>query len=651
MARKEILELEGKVNSKELVKEFDEVQTEVNNTTKAVDNFSDKSKKDLKAVQKQSSKTEKRVKGIGKGFKILGGAMKAAGIGLIVALVAKLTGAFLQNQKIMDGINSVFETVNIVFSQLTTAVINIFDSVIKATSGFTALGKVVSGIVTLALTPMKLSFFAIKLALQQAQLAWEQSFFGDKDQNTIEELNKGIAQTKLDIVGVGKDAVDASTDIAKNFSKAIGEIGTAVNIATTELGKISVGAAKEQAEALVEARKEAELSVAQQQLLIEKYDKQAEIQRQIRDDDRNSISERIKANNALNDVLEKQQKAQLKQARAQIKAAELQVKVNDNVANNIDLIQAQAEEEGVLAAIKGFQSEQKINEASLERELLELQNSRTEAESKLSFEKRKAAAKDLEDKEQSLKRLKEIAVDERKFETKRLQEKINNTKAETQARVDAENEFAQKKFELDQKIKESEQNLQDFRTNLSSESIAVAKKEADEKKKLEDDVFDAKVGIALNVLELAKQSAGEGTKVAKIAALAQATISGIQGTQNAFTTAALSPITPLFPAYPYIQAGLAAGFSALQVGKIASSGGGGASTPSAGGGGSRASAAAQAPQAVAPSFNVVGDSGSNQITDAINTQGSKPARAYVVSKDITTQQELDRNTQGNSSLG
>ena len=282
---------------------------------------------------------------------------------------------------------------------------------------------------------------------------------------------------------------------------------------------------------------------------------------------------------------------------------------------------------------------------------MELQNSRAEAESKLSFEKRKAAAKDLEDKEQSLKRLKEIAVDERKFETKRLQEKINNTKAETQARVDAENEFAQKKFELNEKIKESEQNLQDFRTNLSSERIAEAKKEADEKKKLEDDVFDAKVGIALNVLELAKQSAGEGTKVAKIAALAQATISGIQGTQNAFTTASLSPITPLFPAYPYIQAGLAAGFSALQVGKIASSGGGGASTPSAGGGGSRASAAAQAPQAVAPSFNVVGDSGSNQITDAINTQGSKPARAYVVSKDITTQQELDRNTQGNSSLG
>jgi len=107
--------------------------------------------------------------------------------------------------------------------------------------------------------------------LQQAQLAWEKSFFGDKDQNTIEELNKGIAQTKLDIVGVGKDAIDASTDIATNFTKAIDEIGTSVKIAKTELGKISVTAAKEQAEELVEAKKSSRAFCGSTQLLIEKY--------------------------------------------------------------------------------------------------------------------------------------------------------------------------------------------------------------------------------------------------------------------------------------------------------------------------------------------------------------------------------------------
>jgi hypothetical protein len=633
MARKEILELEGKVNSKELVKEFDKVQTEVNNTTKAVDNFSDKSKKDLKTVQKQSSKTEKGVKGIGKGFKILGGAMKAAGIGLIVGLVAKLTGAFSRNQKIMDGINSVFETVNIVFSQLTTAVINIFDSVIKATSGFTALGKVVSGIVTLALTPMKLSFFAIKLALQQAQLAWEKSFFGDKDQNTIEELNKGIAQTKLDIVEVGKNAIDASTDIATNFSKAIDEIGTSVNIATTELGKISITAAKEQAEALVEARKAAKLAAAQQQLLIEKYDQQAEIQRQIRDDDRIGISERIKANERLNEILEKQQEAQLAQAELSIRAARLQLNVNNNIENQVALTDALAEKQGVLASIEGFRSEQKVNEASLERELLELQNRRTEAESKLSFEKRKAAAEEIEGELKRLERLKEIAVDEREFELTRLQEKINNTNAETQARIDAEIEFAQVKFELDQKLKASSDKITEYN-----------KKKAETDKEIDKKVNESKVQMAEQSLGQIGSLLSESAEAQKAVGIATALIDTYKGITKGVSLG--------FPAaIPAVAAAAATGFATVKSitsTKIPTVKGGGGSGGASGG---TKSAQAVAPQAVAPSFNVVGDSGSNQITDAINTQGSKPARAYVVSKDITTQQELDRNTQGNSSLG
>ena len=106
-----------------------------------------------------------------------------------------------------------------------------------------------------------------------------------------------------------------------------------------------------------------------------------------------------------------------------------------------------------------------------------------------------------------------------------------------------------------------------------------------------------------------------------------------------------------FPqAIPAVAAAAATGFATVKkiistkVPSVPGSSGGGVS------GGTR-SAGAVAPQAIAPSFNIVGDSGSNQITDAINTQGNRPARAYVVSKDITSQQALDRNTQDNSSLG
>jgi hypothetical protein len=651
MARKEILELEGKVNSKELVKEFEKVKDEVKETNKEVDKLGKDGTKDLEKVENQTKKTSRATRLLGIGVKAVGLALKALGIGLIVTGIAKLTQAFTQNQKVLDGLNNVFETINIVFSQFTTAVINIFNGIQKATNGFEALGKVVKGIITIALTPLKLNFLAVKLAVQQAQLAWEKSFFGDKDQDTINELNKGIAQTRLDVIGVGTDAAKASVDIVTNFSKAIEDIKTAVSITTTELGKVSIDAAKEQAKELVNARNAAQLAAAQQQLLIEKYDQQAEIQRQIRDDDRVGLSDRIKANQALNEVLELQQKAQIEQAELLVRAAQLELNVNNNIENQVALTAALAEKQGVLAAIEGFRSEQKVNEASLERELLELQNSRTEAQANLSFEQQRAAAQEIINKEQSLISLRDIAEDERNFELIRLQEKINNTKTETQSRIDAENEFAQAKFELNEGLKESETSLEEFRQNISKQSIEASRKEAEAKKDLENQVFNAKTGIALNVLQLARETAGEGTKIAKIAAIAQATISGIQGTVNAFQTAAANPITTFFPAYPFIQGGLAAGFSALQIGKIASSGSGGASAPSTGGGASRATAAAQAPQAIAPSFNIVGDSGSNQITDAINTQGNRPTRAYVVTKDIKTQLELDRNTQDNSSLG
>jgi hypothetical protein len=52
-----------------------------------------------------------------------------------------------------------------------------------------------------------------------------------------------------------------------------------------------------------------------------------------------------------------------------------------------------------------------------------------------------------------------------------------------------------------------------------------------------------------------------------------------------------------------------------------------------------------------PEFNIVGQSASNQIAAAVQGQFSQPIRAYVVSKDMSTAQEMDRNIIGASSLG
>ena len=103
------------------------------------------------------------------------------------------------------------------------------------------------------------------------------------------------------------------------------------------------------------------------------------------------------------------------------------------------------------------------------------------------------------------------------------------------------------------------------------------------------------------------------------------------------------------PAAPFVLAnnisagiGIATSIAATAKGLAAlggggSSGGGSQNLPNASGG------------APAPSFNVVGNSGVNQIAQTIGNQ--QPVQAYVVANNVTTQQSLDRNIVNNASLG
>ena len=56
-------------------------------------------------------------------------------------------------------------------------------------------------------------------------------------------------------------------------------------------------------------------------------------------------------------------------------------------------------------------------------------------------------------------------------------------------------------------------------------------------------------------------------------------------------------------------------------------------------------------QIQAPDFNVVGASQTSQLAQAVTTQQEKPVKAFVVGKDISTQQELDRNITNTASFG
>ena len=74
-------------------------------------------------------------------------------------------------------------------------------------------------------------------------------------------------------------------------------------------------------------------------------------------------------------------------------------------------------------------------------------------------------------------------------------------------------------------------------------------------------------------------------------------------------------------------------------------------TPSGGGGGGAPSGASMGAGPAAPSFNVVGQGGANQLAQSIGNQEQQPVQAYVVAGAVTTGQALNRNIINNASMG
>ena len=287
-----------------------------------------------------------------------------------------------------------------------------------------------------------------------------------------------------------------------------------------------------------------------------------------------------------------------------------------------------------------------------------------EAQDKIDAKDKEAkeAAKKLKDEAQAILDNAKKANDEiRKTDLERLTEKYNLERSilekQKLSTLELETKFLNDKNDLNLKQQEIEQKLRDEKIESDKkaeqdywfgQADAAMQNDALNKEISEADiarqkaVTDAKIDLAKNTLNLVAEIAGEGSDIAKGVAVAQATISGIEGTQNAFTTASKSPITTLFPAYPFIQAGLAGAFSALQIRKIMS-------TPKSGGGGGSSSSSGSAP--TPPQFNIVGQSGTNQLAQTIAGQQNKPIEAFVVSSAVTTSQALDRNRVKTATFG
>lgn len=188
-----------------------------------------------------------------------------------------------------------------------------------------------------------------------------------------------------------------------------------------------------------------------------------------------------------------------------------------------------------------------------------------------------------------------------------------------------------------------------FRQEKAAKDKEATDKEKADAQAIQDFKFDIASQGLQTISNLTELFAGKSEKAAKRAfqiqkavSIAQATIDTYKSANAIFASTAANPITIANPSAPFIAAGVAVAAGLVNVATIASQkfqgggstgGGGQESAPDLGGG-------------AAPSFNVVGDSGINQIAQL----QQQPVQAFVVSGEVTTSQALDRNRVQNATL-
>lgn len=219
--------------------------------------------------------------------------------------------------------------------------------------------------------------------------------------------------------------------------------------------------------------------------------------------------------------------------------------------------------------------------------------------------------------------------------------KDNAAKNELYAALETQRAIKQAEIEKkkEEELTKIRQEGEDARTKLEAEESEKRKKKAEQEVLAKRELLQ----IYSNALSVASSILGESTAAGKAAAVASTTIS----TYLAATQAYASQLIPGDPTSPFratLAAGVAVAAGLANVQKILA-----VQTPGGGGGGGASVPSPSVPNA--PSFNVVGVGGANQIAQSIGQQTQAPIKAYVVSQDVTTQQALDRNIIKSASLG
>ena len=541
----------------------------------------------VKDIGQTAKKQKGAIESLSKGFRGVGLAMKAVGFAVILKIVDQLGQAMMRNQEIADTVSTAFNMVGLVFNKIISTVKTVFDRITGLTDNFDALGRIMTNLMTLAITPLKVAFNSVALVIKEVQLAWEKSWLGKGDQQRIAELTAQITGYKEEIKIAGEEAIKAGQGIIVDFREGIGEISKMGSVVVEEFNNtfkgVTVSSLKDQAEAITQATNNLSLLEAKHREIIIDFETQAEVQRKIRDDISKSIDDRIKANDELLTISQKQADAEIEALKEQQGALRSQLSLQ------VDNVEIKAQ----IAELNNAIAETEFRKTQLEKEsgeqnnaLLAEQLANRQELAKIGIDEVQRQKTEFENERDRLVKMAELTIsneEERNAKILQIKEdfnaKINKVDADEKAKQDAID-----KQELADKIALEDAKRQAIQSGLS--------------------------GIGALV--------GESSKAGKAIAVANATIDTFAGANKAI---AQGGIIGLASAVGIIATGLANVRSILQTDIPGQSDSGTApATPEV----------VNNTVPVAPTFGAI-------------TADAPPVQAFVVESDVSSSQALQND--------
>jgi hypothetical protein len=617
----------------DLVAKTDKATSEIEDLKKSIEGLN----KQIVDSNKDTADSLKNVEASSKkaslGIKSIGNALKAAGIGLLIAAFAKIKEVLSQNQKFLDAFNVTMEAISIVTNDFVKLVLDNFDDVgKKMKSVFDDPQESMKSFGESFKDNVTDKFDSLVGRFTNAGAGFKKLFNRDFE-GAMESFGKSFKDVLLSQIPFG-ESIKENAKAIKDYATEV--IETAVNI--TELAKKS---------ALLEEVNKG---------LIEFYDVQAEKQRQIRDDETLTFKVRREANEKLGEILTEQGRVMKANAQVAVDLARAKVKQNDNDENQLELQRALNEQAAVTARVTGQMSEQKININSLDKEQLE---------NKKELLKIGKEGRDLAEIESQQTLDAQILLINKTIENE--EEKNRLLFEARKAHVDR-----MKEYDDEQEVIKNEKEIADAEKarQFAAEQIALEENIAQRKREINMQY----IGFAAGLSGLLQQIAGKNKAIAtaglileKGAAIANVVIGASQSIASAKfneskipffipTPTGIPLFNPLKPAslaataksiaMTKIGAGLAiAGIGATAIGQASGVSGGNVDTSKP-----PIPSVPTAPS-TPPAFNIVGASGTNQLASAIGGQSQIPIQAFVVSGQVTSAQELDRNIIDDASIG